>query len=75
MSYGRWGILVLLGIILTCAFLEAAEDLLAQGLAAQKAGKHEQAVELLGKYLAKHPESAEGRRGRAQAVMVLERVS
>ncbi|MEW6658729.1 MAG: tetratricopeptide repeat protein [Thermodesulfobacteriota bacterium] len=43
-------------------------DLLSQGLAAQKAGKHEEAVKLLGQYLKDHQDAAPARRALAQAL-------
>jgi len=41
-------------------------DLLSQGLAAQKAGKNEEAVKLLGQYLQDHPDAAAVRSSLAQ---------
>jgi len=49
------------------------EDLLSQGLAAQKAGKNAAAVELLGKYVKDHPDAAAARRGLALALSALGR--
>jgi tetratricopeptide (TPR) repeat protein len=66
----RWGriFIILLWLAYLVSGAWAAEDLLAQGLAAQKAGKHEQAAELLGKYLKNHPDAVEARRALVQAL-------
>jgi tetratricopeptide (TPR) repeat protein len=53
--------------------LASGADLLSQGLEAQKAGKNEQSVELLGKYLKDHPDAAAARRGLALALAALDR--
>jgi len=58
-------------IILTSPAFGA--DLLSQGLAARKAGKNEEAVKLLGKYLQDHPDAAAARRSLAQALNALDR--
>ncbi len=50
-----------------------AQDLLAQGLAAQKAKNHEQAVALLGQFLEQSPRHPEAWRARALSLAALER--
>jgi tetratricopeptide (TPR) repeat protein len=65
-------------LTLLCGLMLAAgsgcgQDPLEQGLAAQKAKKHEQAVELLGRALQKSPKNPEAWRAHALSLVALER--
>jgi tetratricopeptide (TPR) repeat protein len=71
------GILILLvvGVVVLTAGSGWTEDLLEEGLAAQRAKNYPQAVELLGKYLKKYPHSPEAWEARAKALAALKRYS
>jgi tetratricopeptide (TPR) repeat protein len=73
-NYARLGFLgLVLGVLVLLGPVASAQDLLEQALAAQKANKHEQAVEMLGQYLKKYPHTPEAWRARAQSLAALER--
>lgn len=59
------------GAIFLSAYLAAAADELAQGLAAQKAGRHEEAVKLFGQRLKENPKDIEARRHLASSYAAL----
>ena len=66
-------ILMLLSIVLMASGFACAQDLLEQGLTAQKEKKHDQAVELLRQFLKKSPKNPEAWKARAQSLNALER--
>ena len=51
----------------------AGQALLVQGMEAQKAGRNQQALELLNKYIAKYPQVTEARYYRALALSALDK--
>lgn len=73
-SLGRRLLLVLLSAVLLAVGLGCGgQDLLEQGLAAQKAKKHEQAVELLGRVVKQSPQQPEAWRALALSLTALDR--
>jgi tetratricopeptide (TPR) repeat protein len=73
-SLGRRSFLSLLSAVVLAAGMGCGgQDLLEQGLAAQKAKNHKQAVELLGRFVQQSPQHPEAWRARALSWMALER--
>ncbi len=64
---------VILSVLFFCPVICQAQDLLTQGLAAQQAGKHDQAVELFQKYLTPDQDSVAARRYLAASLAALGR--
>jgi tetratricopeptide (TPR) repeat protein len=64
---------LLLGVAFLATGSVLAQDLLEQGLAAQKAKNHAQAVDLLGKYVKKYPHTPEAWGARAASLAALGR--
>jgi tetratricopeptide (TPR) repeat protein len=72
-SLGRRLFLMLLCVLMLAAGSGCGQDPLEQGLAAQKARKHDQAVELLGRVVQQSPQNPEAWRARALSLIALER--
>lgn len=64
----RRSILIGAFLVLVPALAWAGQALLVQGMEAQKAGRNQQALELLNKYLEAHPQMVEARYYRALAL-------
>lgn len=73
MKFQRVFFFLMVTAVLAAAGSGGAQDLLEQGLAAQKAKQHEQAVELFGQFLQQSPQHPEAWRARAQSLEALGR--